>query len=224
MRAIELRWILLALTALALIIVPFALYGDWFAERVSGLLGSGAARPVVAVSVVGLLASDVVAPVPSSLVATAAGMLLGLGPGAAASWIGMQTGALVGYAVGNTAGAAAARRFVGRPSLETAASLHSRWAAASLVASRAVPVLAEASVVAAGAASMPIGKFAWATGLSNAAIAVVYAAVGAHALEANAFALAFVASVVVPGALYWAGRALVRRRSRAPDGAGGPVE
>ena len=224
MRTTTLRWSLLALTALALIIVPFVLYGDWFAERASGLLLSGTARPFLAVSVVGLLASDVVAPVPSSLVATASGMLLGLGPGAAASWIGMQAGALVGYVVGNTAGAVAARRFVGRLDLERAASLHRRWAGASLVASRAVPVLAEASVVAAGAASMPLGKFAWITGLSNAAIAFVYAAVGARALEANAFALAFAGSVVVPGVLYWAGRVLARRRPQVPDGVGGPVE
>ncbi len=55
---------------------------------------------------------------------------------------------------------------------------------------------------------MPLGRFTWLTGLSNAAIAVVYAGVGAYALETSAFLLAFAASMLVPGLLMWVNRAL----------------
>ncbi|MEZ5395647.1 MAG: hypothetical protein R2724_22920 [Bryobacterales bacterium] len=46
---------------------------------------------------------------------------------------------------------------------------------------------------------MPLGRFVLLTALSNLAIALVYAAVGAYALEANSFLLAFAGAIVLPG-------------------------
>ena len=202
------RWCLLALAVVAIVLVPFLLYEDSIFEAVSASLGSGSSRQLAAFSILVLLACDVFAPVPSSLVATASGTILGLAPGATVTWAGMQAGALVGYGFGRTAGVRAARRIVGESELERATRLHRRWGAFSLIASRAVPVLAESSVVLAGAARMPIGRFAWLTGLSNGAIATVYAGVGVYALETSSFLLAFAASMLVPGSLMWASRAV----------------
>ena len=206
-RHATLRWCLLALAALALILVPFFVYEERILGAVDGFLRSGSSRPLVAFAILSLLASDVFAPVPSSLVATASGMLLGLVPGAIVTWLGMQAGALAGYVFGRTAGVSAARRIVGDSELARATRSHRGWGAMSLIASRAVPVLAESSVVLAGAVRMPLGRFSWLTGLSNAAIAAVYAAVGAYALETSSFLLAFAASTLVPGSLMWANRA-----------------
>ena len=202
------RWCLLALAVVAIVLVPFLLYEDSIFEAVSASLGSGSSRQLAAFSILVLLACDVFAPVPSSLVATASGTILGLAPGATVTWAGMQAGALVGYGFGRTAGVRAARRIVGESELERATRLHRRWGAFSLIASRAVPVLAESSVVLAGAARMPIGRFTWLTGLSNGAIATVYAGVGVYALETSSFLLAFAASMLVPGSLMWASRAV----------------
>ena len=188
--------------------MPFLLYEDQVTEVVAGSLGSGSGRQLAALLILLLLASDVFAPVPSSLVATASGTILGLASGAAVTWAGMQAGALVGYGFGRTAGVRAVRRIVGDSELERATRLHRRWGGLSLIASRAVPILAESSVVLAGAARMPIGRFTWLTGLSNGAIATIYAGVGAYALETRSFLLAFVASMLVPGSLMWASRAL----------------
>ena len=206
-----LRWCLLALAVLALIVVPFALYEERIVSVVEGMSRGGASRPLVALALFLLLASDVVAPVPSSLVATASGILIGWVPGVAVTWTGMQAGAMLGYGLGRTAGAHAAMRLVGDSELARASRSHQRWGGYSLIVSRAVPVLAESSVLLAGAVRMPLARFALLTAASNAAIALVYAGVGAYALETRAFLLAFAASVLVPAVLMWGNRELGSR-------------
>ena len=199
------------LLVLALVLVPFALFESRILSVVLGFLNSSPGR-MFAASVIALaLASDVVLPVPSSLLATASGMLLGLSMGATVTWVGMQAGALIGYYVGSSLGTRAISRFVGAAELERAAESHRRWGGVSLITTRAVPVLAESSVVFAGALRMPLPRFLSLTGASNAAIAAVYAFVGAHALEARAFLFAFAASVIIPGCAMILHRFLMRR-------------
>lgn len=201
-----LRWSLLALSLLVLILVPFVIYEESIRDALDGLLQSGKSRLLLAGVIALALASDVFTPVPSSLIATASGTLLGLMPGAACTWMGMQAGALLGYGVGRTAGAGAVRRLVSDSELQRAARSHRRWGGVSLIVARAVPVLAESSVVLAGTVRMEPFRFFWLTGLSNAVIAAVYAAIGAFALEAQAFLFAFLGSVLIPGAVMWASR------------------
>lgn len=192
------RWSLMGLLLVLLILVPFALFEESFLAVTKHWLGSGTGRFAVAAAVPLLLGLDVVLPVPSSVVATASGTVLGLGPGAGVAWLGLQLGAATGYLLGRRLGMPAARRFVGPAELSRAARSHRRWGAMSLVACRAVPVLAEGSVIVAGAVRMPFRRFSWLTGLANAAVAVVYASVGAFAVEVDAFLLAFAASLALP--------------------------
>ncbi len=206
-----LRWCLLVGAVAALVLIPFWLFEARMAEAVDGILHAGANRPVTAGAVVLLLAADVLLPVPSSLVATASGMLLGLVPGMTATWVGMQSGALVGYGIGRSAGVFAAARFAGKAELARVSQSYQRWGGWFLVASRAVPVLAESSVVIAGVARLPLARFFWLTGVSNAGIAAAYAGVGSRARDANSFLLAFAASLFIPGALTLASRLLSGR-------------
>jgi 3-dehydroquinate synthase len=76
-----------------------------------------------------------------------------------------------------------------------------RWGDWVLVTTRAVPVLAEASTLAAGVARMPFGRFVGVTTLANAGISAVYSAVGAYAATTSSFLLALSAAVVVPGVM-----------------------
>lgn len=219
MRGTAPRWGLLVVILVVVVLVPFFLFEATIAEVFQQVSGSGGGRASVMLAISVLLAVDVVLPVPSSVVATASGMLLGLGEGAAVVWAGMQAGAFVGYGLGRSAGSWTVRRVVGREELDRAAELHRRWGRFSLVASRAVPVLAESTVVLAGVARMPVSQFAWLTGLSNAGIALVYATVGARAMDTTAFLAAFGASIGIPGILIGLHR-LVAHRAR--NAAGGP--
>ena len=179
------------------------------------LLQDSAGGLSVAVAVVLLLASDLFVPVPSSLVATASGVLLGLAQGMAATWVGLQSGALAGYGAGRLAGRRFAARIVGEAELRRAADAYRRWGGLFLIASRAVPVLAEASVVMAGVASMPLPRFFWLVGMSNVAIAAIYAGVGAYVRDVNTFLLAFAASIVIPGSLMLLFRVISTRAPRS---------
>lgn len=198
-RFMVLRWSMLAVIAAAFLLAPFFLYEQALEQAVERFLDSRPSRAAAAIALAALLASDVALPIPSSLTATAAGLLLGWPLGALVNWAGLNAGAALGYCIGMTAGRAAARRVVGVRGLERAAEAHRRWGDWSLIVSRAAPVLAEASVVFAGAARMRPARFALLVGLSNAAIAAVYAAVGALAMETEAFLLAFAGSIALPG-------------------------
>jgi len=210
-----LRWSLFAGVVLALILVPFLLFEERIVRFSEVLLQDSTGGLPVAVAVVLLLASDLFIPVPSSFVATASGLLLGLVPGIAATWVGLQSGALAGYAVGRLARRRVAARILGEAELQRATGAYARWGGLSLIAARAVPVLAEGSVVIAGVARMPLLRFSCLVGTSNVAIAAIYAGVGAYVRDVNTFLLAFAASILIPGSLMLLLRALSAHGARS---------
>ncbi|NNF56809.1 MAG: VTT domain-containing protein, partial [Rhodothermaceae bacterium] len=175
-----LRWTLVAGTVLLFILVPFALVGASADRWAEALVRSMQQRPlVVAGVVVGLLAVDLVAPIPSSLVSTLAGTFLGVTGGALASFVGLTLGCALGYALGRTAGRGATKAALGDAEIGRLEVGWARFGDAFMIVARAVPVLAEASVLFAGMSAMPRRRFFLLTGLANAGLSLAYAAVGA---------------------------------------------
>ena len=190
------KWTAAGLLLLALILVPFLLLEEQVLGLAGDLFGSGGqAGALLALVIVALFAGDVLLPVPSSLVSVAAVALFGWA-GGLLIWIGMTIGCGLGYWLGSRAGRPLAERFIGPDEVARAQRIAGDVGPAALVLTRAVPVLAEATTVAAGLAAMPLRRFALATGLANAGIALVYVA------AAGSFLLLFVAALVVP-ALGW---------------------
>lgn len=191
-----LRWTLLFAATVAAILIPFFLFGDSMEAWARATLHTASARWLVAAAVGGLLALDIFLPVPSSLVSTAAGALLGFWGGLATSWIGMCLGCALGYALGGSLPAPE------RDRMQQAWTRYGDWA---LILFRSVPVLAEASVFFAGLSRMPRARFAALIAVSNFAISAVYAATGAFAAERDTFLWAFAGAVLLPGAglLIW---------------------
>jgi uncharacterized membrane protein YdjX (TVP38/TMEM64 family) len=184
-----------AVVLLAVVLVPFALWGETIdaraAEWLRGDQGVGAA-------VFGLLAADVALPVPSSVVAVTAGWRLGLISGAFVVWAGLQTGCLAAWLVGRFVGDPLLDRWVGPAEQRRArAWLGRRGGLLFLAASRPVPVMAEASVLLAGSVRMPLPAYLAATALANAGLAAWYAAAGALAAD-GAVSLAVVGAVALP--------------------------
>jgi membrane protein DedA with SNARE-associated domain len=164
----------------------------------------------------GLLTFDVFLPVPSSIVSTAAGAMLGFWKGTGVIWLGMSAGCLIGYATGWRT-AAAARRFVGEESLARAADVMDRYGPWALVACRPVPVLAEASTVFAGIVRARFVPFLALTTLSNLGISAMYAAVGAYTMQIQSFLLTFVAALALPGVAMAAARLWLGGRVRTSE-------
>ena len=192
------RWAVLCTLLLALVLLPFFLFNRQFDELAAHVTQGGTSRWLIAAAILALLAVDVFVPVPSSIVSTAAGVLLGFGFGAAVVWTGMMAGCIIGYTVGSR-GSGAARRLVGDDGLQRASRLVQRYGDMAIVVCRPVPVLAEASVVFAGLVRAPFRRFAQLTAISNFGIALGYAAFGAFSLRLDSFLLAFGGALLLPG-------------------------
>ena len=186
---------MIGLLLLAAILVPFVIWEEAILAWTTHFTQSPGNAAAVAVTLAALLAADIVLPIPSSLVSTAAGALLGFLPGTITSWIGMTVGSLAGYALGKVS----SPRWLNpadRARLEKARSQYGDWI---VIVLRPVPVLAEASCLFAGASAMPWRRFAWLASLGNLGISLAYAATGAFAASRESFLLAFAGALAIPG-------------------------
>lgn len=199
------RWMALTAALVAAVIVPFLLFEDAMGRAAHWAAGIGGGWGAVLLAL--LLAGDILLPVPSSVVSTACGVLLGFPAGTAASAVGLTAGGVIGYALGRGLGGARLARLVTPKGAEGVSAAFARHGAWALVLLRGVPVLAEVSVVVAGMTRLPFGRFLAATLLSNLGLSAAYAAAGAWAmdgaLEADGGAAAllpFAAAIGLPAA------------------------
>ena len=187
-------WVVL----IGLVLIPFFLFEDQFNAFSVRMTSSDTALWLAATSIFGLLALDVVLPVPSSIVSTAAGVLLGFWRGMAVVWSGMMVACLIAYWLGARF-SGFARRFVGDEGIARADRLGERYGDWTIIICRPVPVLAEASVIFAGLVRAPFARFCVLTALSNLGVAIGYAAFGAYSMSMDSFLVAFLGALVIPG-------------------------
>jgi uncharacterized membrane protein YdjX (TVP38/TMEM64 family) len=199
------RWLIISIVVLAVILVPFVLFEESFNAAAERVMQRDTSGWYTATAVAALLASDVFLPIPSSVVAAAAGVGLGFAWGALAVWTGLSLSCAIGYAFGAWA-ADAAKRFVGDAGMARAGRLAARYGDYALVLCRPIPVLAEASVIFAGIVRRPLGRFTSLTMWANAGVAMGYAAIGAYSMRVDSFLLAFLGAMAVPALAMLAGR------------------
>jgi uncharacterized membrane protein YdjX (TVP38/TMEM64 family) len=194
--------LLFLLVALA-IIVPFLFWGEAITVAVQAFLQQAAARPMLAALVLaGLLAVDIIAPIPSSLIGTACGVVLGFGVGTLVGFTGLTISCVAGYALGRLC-RTPATRLAGDAQMRRLEQAQARWGVWLLAALRPVPVLAEASVLFAGLTRQPLAQAAPVLLLANLGVAAVYAAIGAWASHINAFLPACLGAILLPGVGLW---------------------
>src|SRR5687768_16900574 len=150
---------MLAGALLALVIVPFLFFEELSNAVTHRLLDATRSPVTLASAIATLLAVDVFLPVPSSVVSTGAGALLGAGWGTVASAVGMSAGCVLGYLLGRHLGRPGAIKLVSEAELARAEVAIARFREIAVVACRPVPVLAEASVIAAGTLRVPFLRF-----------------------------------------------------------------
>jgi uncharacterized membrane protein YdjX (TVP38/TMEM64 family) len=207
------RWALLWTVLVAAVLIPFFLFQDQFNALADRLTQGAAAGWTTIIAIAALLASDVFLPIPSSIVSTMAGVMLGFWRGALTVWVGMMAGSLLGYWVGARA-SGAARRFLGAESIARASKVVERYGDWAIVVSRPVPVLAEASVIFAGLIRAPYRRFLLLTATANLGIALGYSAIGAFSMRVESFVLAFLGAIAVPGLAMGAARLWLGRRTQ----------
>jgi uncharacterized membrane protein YdjX (TVP38/TMEM64 family) len=198
-----LKPLLLISLALAVPIVPFLLMGDWFEPLGQAWIERAQESPAaVAGLTVGLLAIDVLLPVPSSVVSTMAGKVLGFWLGTLASWTGMTLGSVAAFAAARAFGRPVALWLSKAPDLDRADALAAQYGPLILVLARPVPVLAEASIVFFGTTRLAWRRFLLPLVLSNLGIAAVYALLG----DRVQLPIALAASLALPLAAMLAAR------------------
>ncbi|OQW41452.1 MAG: hypothetical protein A4S12_08720 [Proteobacteria bacterium SG_bin5] len=196
---------------LGAVIIPYVLFGPALETLVLGWLRRASEEPALVATIIALLlASDVVLPIPSSALGVAAGLLLGWLVGAISIWVGLTLGCLVGYAIGRWPGGALVAAVGREESVARLSAVFARRGALTLVLARAVPVAAEASIIAAGAARMRFASFMLATSAANLLVAFAYSCIGAL-LAIDVTAAAF-ASTAILALGWWAGRVVTARR------------
>jgi len=191
------RAALILAAAVCVPLLPFAVIGELPGER--WLSANDANSLHFALAGAGLLAADVLLPIPSSIVGTMLGARLGFGAGLAAAFAGLMAGQCVAYSVS---------RYVlrrGHGELPATPTL------AAVFLSRPVPVLAEALTFAAGAACVSWPQFLISCGAGNLIYAGALALNGSQLLPGDPIGPGLLLPMLLPvgGWLIW--RKLGRR-------------
>jgi 3-dehydroquinate synthase len=186
--------VLVLCCALLVPIVPFAVIGELPGER--WLLADTTSSLHFGLTGAGLLALDLILPIPSSILGALLGGRLGLGLGFTFTMLGLCVGQAIGYALARMLPA----RFT--------AELPAAPSAALVFLTRPVPVFAEAVSLAAGATRMPLHVFAPSLLAGNALYALALAADGAALLpnEGLLSGPGLVLPMLLPVASYFAYR------------------
>lgn len=202
----------------AAVLIPFLLFADTMESVAAWAVAQGDAQGsgwAGALLLGGLLAGDILLPVPSSAVSTACGVLLGFATGTLVSAAGLTAGCLLGYGLGRWLSGTRLERLVTADGADRVSGLMARYGGWALVLLRGVPVLAEMSVVMAGMTRLPLGVFVPAVLLPNLGLSAAYAAAGAYAWNGGAAALLpFAAAIGLPAAARLLGARLTARPAR----------
>jgi membrane protein DedA with SNARE-associated domain len=189
------------LIALLIPILPFVAVGELPGER--WLSGADRSATLFGALGGGLLAVDVLLPVPSTIVGSLLGARLGFLSGWLWGWGGLVAGNQLGYWAGRMLLSSPGFRLPGPPT------------GPLVFATRPVPVLAEAVAIAAGAGRMPALSFLATSVLGNAVFAAAMAGNGAALLPERWAGPGLVLPMLLP-VVAWVAWLVTARRLGSP--------
>jgi uncharacterized membrane protein YdjX (TVP38/TMEM64 family) len=195
------------------VIIPFLIWGERIDAFFSEMLGFSEKSPgVVALIIFSAMAVDVVLPIPSSLVLTASGMMLGLKCGFLVAFAALNVSCVVGYALGS-AFKNVAVKIIGENDMAALSGIQQKNGTWFLVGMRPLPVLSEASLIFAGVTGYSKKRAIFECLIGNFYVAGIYAVVGSCFPEwSNSEYLAFVGAILISGILFIVQKSLSNRK------------
>ena len=179
-------------------VLPFLFFSGSLDAWLRGVVDDPPSLAATFALVVGLLATDILLPIPSSVISTMSGWHLGWPLGTLATWVGMNLGAVIGFALARRFGHSFALWFSRGDDLDRMRRVSDQYGPVVLVLTRAVPVFAEASVLIAGIHRLSWRRFLPAVLLSNLGIAIAYATFGDYAERHQWLPLALGVAIGIP--------------------------
>lgn len=180
--------------ALAVPAVPFLVFGPRFEAWLDATVHQVVDPTLAALLIIGLLSTDVLLPIPSSVLSTLGGEVLGFGLGTAASFVGLMLGAILGFGLARFAGRPLVVRLAREDDLQHIDQLSERIGTVLLIVTRPIPIFAEAAVLFFGATRLGWRRFLLPVAIVNLVIAAAYSALGSWLQLPLALSL----SIVIP--------------------------
>ncbi|MBZ0277425.1 MAG: VTT domain-containing protein [Anaerolineae bacterium] len=201
------RYGMVVIGLMVVFIVLFVLFEEVFhiplLQDPSGVMTVGSIG--VALVGVALLVVDVFLPVPASLVMIAHGALFGPVIGTLLSVIGGLGASLLGFGVGRRGGPLL-EKLVSPEESARANDLLARWGWLAVIVTRPIPILAETTVIMAGASPLTWRTLSLATLAGVFPAALLFAITGATAVNLDNFLLTFGLVLVMAGVFWLIGR------------------
>lgn len=166
---------------------------------------AGESKPVVAVLGCLLLLSDVLLPVPSSVIMVGFGAVFGMGKGFLLSFSGTMAGTALAFMLGRR-GEAWVARFVQAEEKARVDGWLARYGAWAMAVSRPIPILAESFAILAGASRLGWAQALTAAAAGNAVQAALYAWAGTRTQTPDLGMWVFAAVLLVSGGFWWVGK------------------
>jgi uncharacterized membrane protein YdjX (TVP38/TMEM64 family) len=165
------------------VVVTFLLFQDAESYMMTKLEEPGRLGIYSALSFVFLL-SDILLPIPSSLIMILNGKLLGFMGGTLLSFIAGLTSSSIGYFLGR-ASKKYLDRFFKPKEIESANAFMDKYGKLSIALSRAIPILSETIAVMTGTTNITFKTFFSYSVIGHIVVSMVYAWVGAFASSLN---------------------------------------
>lgn len=199
-----LRQFIVITVTLTVPIIPFVIIGELPGEQWLSAVDDNAL--LFGTSGSGLLALDILLPIPSSIVGTFLGARLGFWLGFLFTWGGLVVGNLIGFSIA---------RFASTQFRSWLPPFPKSTTQAIVFLSRPVPVLAEAVALAAGTTLMPLRRFLFLCAAGNAIYAAVLCANGATLLPDALIGPGLIIPMALPVIAWLIWQTVEKRNSRA---------
>lgn len=212
------RLLWLSLLLAVILAVPFLLFGETFEAWLAGDAAIAQLRSCGVwawAAILGLLAADLVLPLPGTAVMSAGGFIYGALIGGLIAAGGSFLSGLIAYSLCRKFGHGIAERLAGRDDLARGEVLFRTRGAWLVALSRALPLLPEVVACLAGLTRMPVRLFVLSLATGCVPVGFIFAAIGAAGQARPGVALGL--SVAVPAVLYAVVQVWLRRHPGAAE-------
>jgi uncharacterized membrane protein YdjX (TVP38/TMEM64 family) len=200
------------LSIIVLVIIIFLCFPGFEGQCEAWLNSHKNQHGVFAVVSFCVLFSDILLPVPSSIVMFTNGAELGALAGAVLSFAAAVSGSMFGFFIGRFSGKAI-NRFLSQKNKEQADLAFKKYGAITIIITRGIPVLSEAVSITSGLRQIKAFDCLWLNMVGYAPVCLLYAVCGNYATEKYSFFLAFGGSLLIAFIYWMLGRRIIFKTS-----------